>query len=99
MEYLNVPSLDDLLETMLSRTHGEKAVKNWESHRTLYSQPLKQIEKLGYPGQVSARMHIIFVLYIQQALASLLKGLEDNEVGKDEACQTIRDIFAMSPKS
>lgn len=98
-QFLTVPTLDDLLETMLSRTHGDKAVKNWDSHRSLFSQPHKAIEKLAYQGQMSSRMSIISILYIQQALASLLKGLEDGDIDKDEACQTIRDVFAMSTKS
>ncbi|CAC5407425.1 unnamed protein product [Mytilus coruscus] len=84
---------------MLRQTHGEKAVKSWDNHRQLYSQPLKQIEKLGFHGQLSARMNIISVLYMQQALGSLLQTLESDDFEKDEVCQTIKDVFAMSTKT
>ena len=59
---------------MLKQTHSQKAVKSWDSHRQLYTQPLRQIEKLGYQVQLAARMNIISILYIQQALRSLLNA-------------------------
>ncbi|CAG2225073.1 unnamed protein product [Mytilus edulis] len=51
VEFLQVPSLDDLLEPMMRKNHGPKAVKSWDTgHRQLYTQPLKQIEKLSFQG-------------------------------------------------
>ena len=99
VDYLQVPSLDDLLEPLLRQTHGQKAVNSWDSHRQLFSQPLKQIEKLGFQGQLAARMNIISVMYIQQALGSLLNCIDNGEVDKDMICQTIKDVFAMSQKT
>ncbi|CAC5377944.1 unnamed protein product [Mytilus coruscus] len=99
VEFLQVPSLDDLLEPMLRQTHGQNAVKSWDTHRQLFTQPLKQIEKLAFRGQLSARMNVISVLYMQQALGSLLQTLEGEDYDKDSVCQTIKDIFAMSTKT
>ncbi|CAG2186308.1 Receptor-type guanylate cyclase gcy-9,Adenylate cyclase,Receptor-type guanylate cyclase gcy-7,Receptor-type guanylate cyclase gcy-22,Receptor-type guanylate cyclase gcy-11,Guanylyl cyclase GC-E,Receptor-type guanylate cyclase gcy-17,Retinal guanylyl cyclase 1,Receptor-type guanylate cyclase gcy-12,Guanylate cyclase 2G,Olfactory guanylyl cyclase GC-D,Receptor-type guanylate cyclase gcy-3,Receptor-type guanylate cyclase gcy-23,Receptor-type guanylate cyclase gcy-20,Receptor-type guanylate cyclase gcy-19,Reti len=99
VEFLQVPKLDDLLEPMLRQTHGEKAVKSWDNHRQLHTQPLRQIEKLGFQGQLSARMNIISVLYMQQALGSLVQTLESDDFEKDEVCQTVKDVFAMSTKT
>ncbi|CAC5409343.1 unnamed protein product [Mytilus coruscus] len=94
-----VPKLDDLLEPMIRQTHGQKLIRFWDNHRQLYSQPYKQIEKLGFQGQLASRMNIISMLYMQQALGSLLKDLEEDDVDKSTACQTVKDIFAMSTKS
>lgn len=44
-------------------------------------------------------MNIISILYIQQALGSLLKSLEEDEVDKNQICQVVKDLFAMSTKS
>ena len=88
-----------MIEPILRQTHGQKAVKSWDSHRQLFSQPLTQIEKLGFQGQLAARMDIISILYIQQALSSSMKTLENDDFGKDLICQTIKDIFAISTKS
>lgn len=99
VKFLQVPSLDDLLEPMLRNTHGPKAVKTWENHRQLYTQPLKQVEKLAYQGQYAARMSIISNLYMQQALGTLCNQLENGEDDRDTVCQTVKDIFAMSSKA
>ena len=98
-DYLQVPTLDDLLEPMLRQTHGEKAVKSWDKHRQLFTQPLKQVERLGFQGQLSSRMNIISVLYIQQALGSLLQKLEADDFDREQVCQTIKDVFAMTTKT
>ncbi|CAG2190111.1 unnamed protein product [Mytilus edulis] len=97
--FLQVPKLDDLLEPMIRQTHGQKLMRSWDNHRQLYSQPYKQIEKLGFQGQLASRMNIISLSYMQQALGSLLKDLEEDDVDKSTACQTVKDIFAMSTKS
>ncbi|VDI31976.1 Hypothetical predicted protein [Mytilus galloprovincialis] len=50
--FLQVPSLDDLLEPMIRTVHGTNSVKSWDKHKQLVTQPLKQIENLAYQGQV-----------------------------------------------
>lgn len=103
MKILQVAKQNDFLEPMLRQTHdGEKAVKSWDNHRPLYSQPLKQIEKLDFIEQLSARRNIISVLYkmyMQQALDSLKQTLESDDFEKNEVCQRIKDVFAMSTKT
>ena len=47
VEFSQVISLNDSLELMLKPRHGPKAVKTWII-RLVYSQPLKQIEKIGF---------------------------------------------------
>ncbi|CAC5420037.1 unnamed protein product [Mytilus coruscus] len=53
----------------------------------------------GNTNQMSKGMNIISMLYMQQTLGSLLKDLEEDNVDKSTACQTVKDIFAMSTKS
>ena len=98
MSLLQVPSLDDLLEPMLSKTHGAKAVRNWDKQKQLFTQPLKSIERQTVQGQVAAGIGIISVLYIQQALGTLYKNLENEKVSND-SCQIDKDLFDMSQKS
>lgn len=99
VDFLNVPNLDDLVEVMLRQTHGMKAVKGWDNHRQLYNQPYKQIEKLGYQGQLGARMNIISIMYMQQALGSLVQSIETGNLDKSNICDSVKDIFAMSTKA
>ena len=94
---LNVPSLDDLTERLLMRRHGRKAA--FGNTQSLYSQPFKSIEKIGYQGQVAARLGMISICYTQQALGNLLTNLKSSSPNLDEAIQNVRDIFAMSTKS
>ncbi|CAG2256615.1 unnamed protein product [Mytilus edulis] len=93
-----VPSLDDMLEPMIKRVHTNKTVKSWDKQKQLFSQPVKQIEKLAYSGQVASRMGIISISYMQQALGTLLGYLE-NDNASEENCQLVKDFFAMSTKS
>ena len=51
MSLLQVPSLDDLLEPMLNKTHGAKAVRNWDKQKQLFTQPLKSIERLAFQAK------------------------------------------------
>ncbi|CAC5392829.1 unnamed protein product [Mytilus coruscus] len=95
---LQVPSLDDMLEPMIKRVHTNKTVKSWDKQKQLFSQPVKQIEKLSYSGQVASRMGIISISYMQQALGTLLGNLE-NDNASEENCQLVKDLFAMSTKS
>lgn len=98
-DFLKVPTLDDIFEIMLRQTHGLKAVQTWDSYRHLHTQPFKQIEKLGYQGQQSARMNIISTLYTQQALGSLVQSVEKGEFTTESLVENLKDIFEMSTKS
>lgn len=76
---LQVPSLDDMLEPILSKSHGNKMIKGWEKSRQLATQPLKFTESAAYQRQVAARYGLISIAFIQQALGTLLsKFLLDN---------------------
>ncbi|CAC5386370.1 unnamed protein product [Mytilus coruscus] len=90
MEFLQVPSLDDLLEPMMRKNHGPKAVKSWDTgHRQLHTQPLKQIEKLSFQGQMASRMNVISGMYMQQTMGTLLGKLENSpslEHEEKESC-------------
>lgn len=98
-DFLQVPTLDDLLEPMMKEMHGPKAVRAWASkNRQLHTQPLKPIEKLAYQGQMASRMGIISTLYTQQALGTLLSKVE-NESCSPETSQLVKDLFAMSTKT
>lgn len=83
---------------MIRTLHGPKAVKNWDKHKQLFTQPLKQIEKLAFQGKVAARMGIISVLYLQNALASLSSSIKSDNTNPD-ILQSVNDIFAISMKS
>lgn len=97
VDILQVPSLDDMLESIFSAIHGQKAVK-WGKFNQLCTQPLKQIERLAYQGQVASRMGIISICYLQQVLGTLLNKLESENVSS-ETVQLVKDIFAISMKS
>lgn len=98
-DMLQVPSLDDILEPMLRNKHGSRAVKGWSKGRTLYTQPLKMIETLGYQGHLASRFNVISSAYIQQALGTLLKVLKKKDTNVDLAIQMTKDIYAMSTKN
>lgn len=95
-DFLQVPSLDDILEPMLRKKHGSKANKGWGKNRNLVTQPLKSIETLAYQGQIAARMGIIAIAYMQQALGTLLNSISSQDV---DTVQSIKDIFCMSTKA
>ena len=67
--------------------------------QTLYSQPFKSVEKIGYQGQVAARLGMIKICYTQQALGNLLNNLKSSSPNLDDAVQNVRDSFAMLTKS
>ena len=96
--FLQVPQLDELIETMLRNRHGQN-MKPWTSSRMLATQPFKNIECLAYHGQWAARMGITIQAYLQQGLGSLLTVLNDKEPNIDKAIQTVRDLFDMSSKA
>ncbi|KAH3840430.1 hypothetical protein DPMN_113879 [Dreissena polymorpha] len=95
-EMLKVPSLDDIVDSLLLKRFGSKAGTKSQS---LHTQPLKSLEKMAYQGQHAARMGIIVNVYIQHALGNLLTLLQDKSPNMDLAIQCDRDIFAMSNKS
>lgn len=96
-EFLKIPSLDDIVETFLIKRFSTKAC--FKRARSLYTQHLKEIEKLAYQGQVAAKVGITVNLYMQQALRVLLEELKTDKPNIDLATQTVRDIFAMSTKT
>lgn len=96
---LQVPSLDELLEPMLSKKHGNKSVKGWGKSRHLATQPLKAIESVAYQGQIAAKYGLISVSFVQQALGTLLNKLQAENINIDSAIQSVRDIFAMTSKA
>lgn len=95
-DMLKVPSLDEIVDSLLIKRFGNRAVTKSQS---LYTQPLKSLEKIAFQGQCAARMGIIVNLYVQRALGSLLTVLQDKTVNIDAAIQCVRDIFVMSSKS
>ncbi|KAL4234844.1 hypothetical protein ACF0H5_006485 [Mactra antiquata] len=97
-EALEVPGLDDLLEPMLIKRHGNKMTKVWGKSKQLCTQPLKSIETLGYQGQLATRYNILAIAYLQQSLASLMTNLQQNDPNIDRAVQTVRDLFEISSK-
>jgi hypothetical protein len=50
---------DKTFKPMLGKTHGAKAVRNWDKQKQLFTQPLKSIERQTVQGQVAARIGII----------------------------------------
>ena len=98
-ELLQVPGLDDILETMLTQKYGPKAVKSWGKSKHLFSQPFRNIEGLAFQGQMAARFGIITVLYMQQTLASLMAKLQENPIDQDYFTGAVKDLFSMSTKT
>lgn len=98
MEHLEVPSLDPLVPDLLVKKHGSKAFSATRKNN-LFTTCLKSVEKLAYQGQVASRMGIVTTAYTQQALATLLENLTQENVNLDKSIQLVRDIFAMSTKS
>ena len=100
-KYLQVPSLDPLIETCLVKRHGSKGSfsKNNKSGRSLVTQPCKMIEKIAYRGQQAAKFGIVIQLYMQQSLGSLLEYLQCDHFDQDQACRMVKDVFSMSTKS
>ena len=88
-----------MIEPMLQKRHGSKAVKSWGKGRQLHTQPLKAIESVGFQGQIASRMGIIAMAYMQQGLGSLMSDLQSKESNIDRCIQTVRDIFNMSTKA
>ena len=94
---LQVPKLDDSVESLLVKKYGHKGA--FGSAPSLYGSKFRSLEKVGYQGQMAARMGIVLLCYSQKALGSLLENLQSETPNIDKAIQTTRDIFAMSTKS
>ena len=97
--FLNVPSLDPLVETLLIKKHGSRKATFSKSGATLVTQPFKTIERTGYLGQVSAKIGLASLLYTQKALGGLLELLKGNDPNIDKAIQSVRDIFVISQRT
>jgi len=97
-KFLKVPSLDDLVDGCLSKRYGHKAsfVKN--KGKSLFTQPCKMVDKIGFKGQHAARMGIIMQCYVQQSLGNLLQFLDSEDFDKEAARTQVKDVFAMSTK-
>ena len=87
-------SLDDFLEPMLCKRHGNETMKSSVGFSTT-----KTTESTAYRGQVSARYSLLSVAYMQQALGALLSNLQSENVNIDSTVQSVHDIFAMSTKA
>ena len=96
-DVVRVPALDDLLEPLLRKQNSN--FRAWGKSRHLASASMKSIENVAYQGQIAARMGILSIAYIQQALAKLLNDLKEDPVNVDRSIQSVRDIFDMSTKS
>ena len=68
-----VPQLDDLLEPMLNKRHGNKSGRGWGKGRTLTSQPLKAVKSIAYQGQLAARVWSNFHYIHTQITRKLVK--------------------------
>jgi hypothetical protein len=97
--FLNVPSLDPIIETLLCKKHGSKKSTFSKTGASLVSQPHKAVEKAAYSGQIAAKVGIASVIYMQKALGQLLSTLKDSSPNMDRAVQTVKDLFCMSQKS
>lgn len=97
--FLNVPSLDPLVESLLIKKHGSKKSLFSKNGASLVSQPYKSIEKTAYLGQTAAKMGIASLIYIQKALGTLVSSLSERSPNLDKAVKTVKDVFAMSQKS
>jgi len=97
-KYLQVPTLDDLVETCLVNRYGSKASFRKNKARALFSQPCKMVEKIAYRGQQAAKLGMIIQLYMQQGLASLVENISSQEFDSDICVNKIKDIFSMSTK-
>lgn len=97
-KYLQVPSLDNIIDSCLTKRYGGKASFVKGKGKSLHSQPCKMVEKIGFKGQQAARLALVMQLYIQQSLGNHLQTLQSEDFDKEKAVQQIRDIFAMSTK-
>ena len=93
---LKVPTLDEIVETCLTKKYGAKASFS-KNGKNLFHQPYKMIEKTAYRGQQAAYMGIVMNMYLQQGLGSLVQMLQDKDYEK--AMQQVRDVFAISTKT
>ena len=67
--FLQVPTLDDIIGSCLVKRHGSKA--SFTKGKFLFTQPFKMLEKIAFRGQAASYMGIVIYLYIQQSLEIL----------------------------
>ncbi|XP_045165906.2 uncharacterized protein LOC123529589 [Mercenaria mercenaria] len=96
--FLKVPSLDSLVECCLTKRYGNKASFAKKKEKTLFNQPCKMVDKIGYKGQQAARMGMVINMYVQQSLGNLLQYIESEDFEKSQAVQQVKDIYAMSAR-
>ena len=96
-KFLEVPSLNDMIERCMIKKYGKKASFT-KTGKSLFSQPFKMVEKIGYRGQQAAYVGILSQLYVQQSLRTLIETLSESDCDINKANQQIRDIFAMTTK-
>lgn len=96
-KFLQVPSLEPLVESCIIKRHGQKASFGKNKQKTLFSQPSKMVEKIAYKGQQAARLGIVMQLYIQQSLGNLM-NIISSENDKDRLVENVKSIFAMTTK-
>ncbi|XP_060571539.1 uncharacterized protein LOC132729732 [Ruditapes philippinarum] len=97
-KFLQVPTLDPLIESLLVNRHGSKAAFKNSQVKCLFSQPHKTVEKVSYRGAQAARLGIVMQLYMQQALGNLVEFVSSDDFSKDKTVKFVKDIFAMSTK-
>lgn len=97
-QFLQVPSIDPLIEGCLVKRHGAKASFPKNKVKSLHTQPSKMVEKIAYKGQQAARLGIVMQLYVQQSLGNLIEDLQRDTIDKQKCVSAVKDIFAMSTK-
>jgi hypothetical protein len=81
-ETLPVPSLDNMIETLLVKKYGSKCSKS----QSLCYQPLRSLEKMAHQGQNSTQMGLIINHYMKQALTNFLSVLQSDKLGTFLQC-------------
>ena len=97
-KYLEVPSLDSLVDSCLVKRLGPKASFSKSKNKTLFTQPSKMIEKIAYKGQQAARFGIVMQLYIQQSLGNLVEHFQPDNFDKEEGLEQVKNVFSMTTK-
>ena len=96
--YLEVPSLDSLVDSCLVKRHGPKASFAKSKQKALFTQPSKMTEKIAYKGQQAARLGIVMQLYIQQSLGTLVEHLQSEDFDKQNGLDQVKNVFSMTTK-
>ena len=99
-KFLQVPLIDELIESCLIKRYGSKAAfsNSKVKDKSLYTQPNKMVERISYKGGHASRMGIIIQLYVQQSLGQLLQTIQSETFDKEKAVKQVKDIFSMATK-